>query len=62
MKDTLGRSLSQIHGYRELCDIIEEMRKEKYDPQNKYHEKRYDFNGCKRIIAFSYGCVSFSGY
>ncbi|VDN34661.1 unnamed protein product [Gongylonema pulchrum] len=40
LKDTLRRSLSQIQGYRELCDIVESMRKEKYDPENEQHEKR----------------------
>uniref|UniRef100_A0A915Q6W8 OTU domain-containing protein n=1 Tax=Setaria digitata TaxID=48799 RepID=A0A915Q6W8_9BILA len=40
MKDVLKRSLGQIRGYRELCDCVEEMRKEKYDSGNQSHEKR----------------------
>ncbi|VDK69394.1 unnamed protein product [Litomosoides sigmodontis] len=40
MRDVLRRSLSQIRGYRELCDRTEKMRKEKYDCKNENHEKR----------------------
>uniref|UniRef100_A0A0R3RTE8 ELMO domain-containing protein n=1 Tax=Elaeophora elaphi TaxID=1147741 RepID=A0A0R3RTE8_9BILA len=39
MRDVLKRSLSQIRGYRELCDHVEEMCKEKYDLKNEIHEK-----------------------
>ncbi|CAG9533807.1 unnamed protein product [Cercopithifilaria johnstoni] len=40
MRDVLKRSLSQIRGYRELCDYVEEIHKEKYDRKNEIHEKR----------------------
>ncbi|OZC08334.1 ELMO/CED-12 family protein [Onchocerca flexuosa] len=40
MKNVLKRSLSQIRGYQELCDHVEKMCKEKYDPENETHEKR----------------------
>ncbi|KAM3728065.1 ELMO domain-containing protein [Dirofilaria immitis] len=40
MRGVLKRSLSQIRGYRELCDHVEKMCKEKYDPENEIHEKR----------------------
>ncbi|KAL3990113.1 ELMO/CED-12 family protein [Acanthocheilonema viteae] len=40
MRDVLKRSLGQIRGYRELCDHVEEMCREKYDPKNEAHEKR----------------------
>nr|CRZ22823.1 Bm8802 [Brugia malayi] len=40
MKDVLKRSLSQIRGYRQLRDHVENMCKEKYDRENEIHEKR----------------------
>ncbi|VDN06455.1 unnamed protein product [Thelazia callipaeda] len=40
MRDSLKKSLGQIRGYRELCDAVEDLRIEKYDPGNEKHEKK----------------------